>query len=124
MFAIWMFAVGTMCVAQVKHAPTLQSCSADINLWSAQISGFPRGNLDQIRAGTKSLSLKEIDGRTRALIDCSRAYPVFLTGEHGVSAAVALVDLYGTETGIRYMDFLARHEMMAKFYEEDQAGQR
>ena len=35
-----------------------------------------------------------------------------------------LVAAYGTETGVRYKNFIDRHNLMAKFLAEDVAGER
>jgi len=113
-------------VAQdVKHTPTLQSCAADINLWSSQVPGFPEPSLDQIRAGLKALTQGEIDGRVTSLGNCVSAYPSLGKGQGGnLPAATTLGNLYGLETQARYLNFIYRHGMLRKFTEEDEAGQR
>ncbi len=109
----------------VKHAPTLQSCVGDINLWSSQIPGFPEPSYDQTRSGTKSLTMREIDGRTKSIAECVSAYPMLGTAQSGrESAALTLTSYYDGEKEMRYFDFLVRHGMLSKFNEEDEAGQR
>jgi hypothetical protein len=109
----------------VKHAPTLQSCVGDVNLWSSQISNFPEPNVDQLRNGLKPLTIHEIEGRTKSLGDCVNAYPVLGKERNGdLSAAMTLSSFYDSEMQMRYFDFIYRHGMLSKFTEEDDAGQR
>jgi len=112
-------------VQQVKHAPTLESCGADFNLWSSQISGFPSSTADQDQEGTKSLATTEIVNRLSYLDDCSRAYPVLNRSRPGeMSALFSLEWVYVQEITRRKDHFLSRHGLLAKFYEEDEAGKR
>lgn len=109
----------------VKHAPSLQSCVADINLWSSQIPGFPEASYDQWRGGFKSMTLREIDDRTSSLTDCVNAYPPLGKGQNGnLSVAVTISNYYGLETQARYLDFIYRHGLLRSFTEEDEAGKR
>lgn len=48
---------------EVKHAHSLQSCEADLRLWASQLEGWPNPSMDQIHAGTKSLTFDELAGR-------------------------------------------------------------
>lgn len=120
-----LFALATVFSQEVKHAPTIQSCIGDINLWSSQIPGFPEPSYDQVRSGTKALAMREIDGRLRSLGDCVNAYPALGKGTSGnLSAVMSLSSYYSDEEQARYLDFLVRHGMLNKFNEEDDAGQR
>jgi hypothetical protein len=127
----WRFAAGAVMVASlassqgVKHAPTLQSCVADINLWSSQIPGFPESGLDQIRTGMKSLTMKEIDGRVSSLGECVNSYPMLGKPQAGdLPAIITLLSFYDSEKELRYINFLHRHELLGKLKEEDAAGLR
>ncbi len=124
--AALVFAIAVVAVSQdVKHAPTFQSCVGDINLWSSQIPGFPEPSYDQVRSGTKSLTVHEIDGRRKSMGECIGAYPVLGKGQTSdLSAAMSLNSYYDDEVEMRYFDFLNRHGLINKFNEEDQAGQR
>src|SRR5438309_1408792 len=65
------FAVAIFAVPQeIKHAPTLQSCAADLDLWACQIPGWPSPTLDQVESGTKSLSVHEMEGRGSSMSEC------------------------------------------------------
>jgi hypothetical protein len=127
---IWLLAASAILVTttvsqEIKHAPTLQSCIGDINLWSSQIPGFPEPSVDQLRAGTKSLTMHEMDGRTASLAECSSAYPQLGKPQSGdLPANVTLLMYYDDEQNMRYSDFLLRHGMLEKFKEEDNAGRR
>jgi hypothetical protein len=120
------FALAVAAVPQeIKHAPTLQSCVADLNLWTSQIPGFPESNLDQVRSGTRPVTMQEIDGRISSLGECMNAYPVVGRSVGGnMSAAMGLLSCYDVEKESRYVDFLHRHGLLDKFKEEDAAGQR
>ncbi|HXY09344.1 MAG TPA: hypothetical protein VEI52_15990 [Terriglobales bacterium] len=115
----------TVALAEPKHAPTLESCIADVNLWSSQIPGFPDATLDQVRSGTKGLTMHEISVRVSSISDCVAAYPMIGQGQKGsLSAATTLIMFYDYELKIRYSNFLVRHNMLDTFNDEDQAGVR
>jgi hypothetical protein len=110
---------------EMKHAPTLQSCEADLNLWSSQIPGYPTSTSEQDQEGTKSLTVHEMTDRLSYLNDCSLAYPAFNKTRPGeMSALFSLSWVYVQEMHRRYLHFLDRHSLSAKFYEEDEAGKR
>jgi hypothetical protein len=109
----------------VRHAPTLESCAADINLWTSEIPGLPTAALDQLRKGTKSITVRELSGRIVALNRCTESHPSLAKGPPGEEApAELLVALYNGEIKQRLMDFLDRHGLGAKFIEEDKEGKR
>jgi len=115
----------TVALAEPKHAPTLQSCIADVNLWSSQIPGFPDATLDQVRSGTKGLTMHEISVRVSSISDCVVGYPMIEQGQNrSPSAATTLIMYYDDELEIRYSNFLMRHNMLDTFNDEDQAGVR
>jgi len=114
----------TVALAEPRR-PTLQSCIADVNLWSSQIPGFPDATLDQVRSGTKGFTMHEISARISSLSDCVVAYPTMETGQKGnVSGATTLIMFYDDELEMRYSNFLVRHNMLDSFNDEDQAGVR
>jgi hypothetical protein len=121
-----LIALSVLAVPQdVKHAPTLQSCVGDINLWSSQIQNFTEPTYDQVREGLKAITMHEIEGRTKSLATFVSAYPMLGKGQDGnLSAAMTLSSYYDTEMQVRYFDFLYRHEMLNKFTEEDEAAQQ
>ena len=109
----------------VQHAPTLQACEADFNLWSSQIKGFPTSTTEQDQEGTKLLTVTQIVSRLSYLDDCSRAYPVLSKNRPGeLSALFSLELIYVQEIQKRQLDFLSRHGLTEKFYAEDDAGMR
>ena len=119
----------TFCAATVpqepKHAPTLQSCTVDLNLWTAQIPGWPNSSAEQAREGTKALTFNEMGARIASLNDCVSAYPTLNRARAGeLSMPFSLVGIYHGETAERYFDFLDRHNLLVKFIQEDEAGKR
>jgi hypothetical protein len=110
---------------EIKHAPTLESCTADINLWTSQIPAWPKPTYEQVRAGTKDLTSKELDNRTTYMVECGSAYPQLIVGKPGeVGPAFSLMFMYSTEVSSRYSNFLTRHALLNTFNEEDKAGKR
>jgi len=113
---------------EVHHAPTLQACTADMNLWWSQIP--QRGSMAaDVRAGTKNLTVKELNNRKQYISDCANAYPQMVTQGTGgdcsrMPRSFSLSLEYQGEIDERMSDFLERHNLIAKFYEEDEAGQR
>jgi len=67
----------------VKHAPTFEACVADLNLWTSQIPGWPTRHMDQVREGTKDLTVSEMVARSQSLEECIGAYPAFLESGRG-----------------------------------------
>src|ERR1039458_7984945 len=80
-------------VGQVEHAPTFQSCNADLNLWTSQIPGFPTSNSEQDHEGTKSLTVHEMIDRATYLNDCAQAYPSFNKNRPGELSQLASLSL-------------------------------
>jgi hypothetical protein len=106
-----------------QHAPALQACEADFDLWASQIPGFP--NLEHIDEGTKSVTVKEMATRVSSLNDCTSAYPALNESNPGqLSAFTSLIMIYTLELQSRYSNFLDRHDLKTKFLEEDAAGER
>lgn len=109
----------------IKHAPTLESCVADLNLWTSEIPGYPDATLDQVRSAISSLTTHELEGRRKSLGECALSYPVLANSKRNeISATQSLTMYYETETEIRYSHFLLRHNLLDKFRAEDVAGQR
>ncbi len=121
-----LFALAALAVSQeIKHAPTLESCNADLDLWTSQIPGFPTSTREQDQDGTKGLTVAETTGRLSYLDECSRAYPVLNKNRTGeLSELFSLELIYVQEIQRRHLHFLSRHGLTAKFYEEDEAGKR
>ena len=110
---------------EVKHAPTLQSCTADLNLWTAQIPGWPTPSTEQIREGMKSLTVKEMREREVYVGDCASAYPEIKRAKNNeVSTSLYLIMVYDIEIEERLFGFLRRHSLLDKFTAEDETGKR
>jgi hypothetical protein len=126
LFAALVLACGsTLATQDVQHAPTLETCVADVNLWTSEIPGWPNTSLDQIREGTNPLSVRVIQSRILSVTECSSAHPQLNQAKSGeLAASSALPHLYELEMQRRLLDFLDRHGLRAKFTEEDEAGKR
>lgn len=57
-------------------------------------------------------------------MDCALAHPRLMKGDPSTEVPVplAIIELYHVEIRQRYSDFLVRHGLSTKFYEEDAAG--
>lgn len=110
---------------EVRHAPTLEACAADMNLWRGEIPATSDIN-NSIRTGTKNLTVKGMQKRIEYIQDCASAYPQLLqSGDSSrVPLTVSLVIEYRTEITQRLTDFLERRDLWSKFLEEDDAGKR
>jgi hypothetical protein len=107
-----------------QHAPTADVCRADANLWDnpddfaayrAERIGFLAGKPATSPVGI--LPAKEVEGRMREMADCYSAD----------SPHATYLITYQFYTGVAYdrgVDFIARHGMVEKFYQEDAAGKR
>jgi hypothetical protein len=114
----------TLASGQTKHAPTFEQCVADLNLWTSEIPGWPTGEIEQIRKGTKTLSIRQINERVDSLWDCAFAQPKLMKGDPSkeVPLPLSIIELYQVEIRLRHDDFLVRHGLLKKFYAEDAAG--
>src|SRR6266481_3387050 len=66
--AIFAFAVGTNS-QEIKSAPTLEVCSAQVNLWVAQMDILrPYG--PEVRKAVNTLTSRDIENRERLITDC------------------------------------------------------
>ena len=124
--SVLILAVSVPAVPQeVKHAPALQACTADLNLWTAQIPDWPKANAKQEREGTKALTMLEMGDRMSYIGDCISAHPILNRANAGdIPLALSLIMTYDREVTQRYFDFLSRHDLLTKFSEEDRAGLR
>ncbi len=132
------FAVGTNS-QDVKSAPTLEACNAQVNLWVAQ-TDISRPFGPEIRKMMNSLTSKDISGREELITDCvlsdlkeikavpyeqraSKAQRLGMRLDQ-VDQAHTLLNLYSAEQRTRYFNFIARNKLIPKFDQEDQAGER
>jgi len=106
----------------IKHAPSQESCLADLRLWTSEIPGWPDA---PNRAALQKLTIREMKGRMQFIRDCGGAYPIFFTSQRGeLPATIGLVLAYVTEIKDRLFSFTDRHGLSGKFLEEDEAGKR
>jgi len=98
---------------EVKHAPTLQSCTADLNLWRS-------------REESKSLTVLEMSVRIRSMMDCTAAYQGLANSAPGgeLPPAWYLKITYEEEIEDRLFNFVKRHGLSKQFAQEDESGKR
>jgi hypothetical protein len=130
------FAVGTNS-QEIKPAPTLEVCNAQVNLWVAQID-ISTPYLPEKRKVMSTLTSKDILDREGLINDCMsadvkelKAVPegpqrAAMAQKLGIrlDGALALLNLYSMEQRMRYFHFISRHNLTPKFDQEDQSGER
>jgi hypothetical protein len=130
------FAVGTNS-QEIKSAPNLEVCNAQVNLWVAQMD-LSRPYSPEKRKVMSPLTSKDILDREGVIDDCMstdirelKAVPegpqrAAIAQKLGIrlDGANTLLNIYSMEQRMRYFHFISRHNLMAKFDEEDQAGER
>ena len=122
---IVVFAGSFVAISQeVKHAPTLEQCTADMNLWAGEIPGWPA--VSAVQNGTRALTVKDMGERMRYIHDCGSAYPSLHKGTDPDKLPLpqSLISAYEGEIRNRLLDFVERHGLLDKFRQEDQAGKR
>jgi hypothetical protein len=114
-----MVAMSLSSVAQeIKHAPTMESCQADFNLWMAGISRAARGEPSPVA----NLSFDELFSRIAYIRDCKDANPAL---KKNCDDEGLLLDwMYGVEMRNRLLRFVKRHDLKETFLEEDKAEKR
>jgi len=100
----------SLAVAQeVKHAPTIEQCQADANLWSVQ-------SLEE----TDRLSVLTLEARWKEMYDCKR-----LDSSRDQRSVYEMVMHNSiSDQEVRMVHFLERHHEWDQFVVEDAAGKR
>jgi len=110
---------------EIKHAPALELCVADINLWISEISQWPKPQPEQLSKDLAALTFTDLRDRALFLDDCAHAYPELKASKSGeLSAGIALISQYTGEIQHRMLMFLERHDLLQRFVNEDAAGKR
>jgi hypothetical protein len=109
---------------QGDHAPKLDQCQADLNLWTSQIVDYTKADRAKITLGTPNntvvmkLSMRQIEQRMIELGDCasvdsSQSHEYYYEARHYMRAFQD-----------RYESFVERHGLVQQLYKEDDAGLR
>ena len=111
---------------EIKHAPTLEACTADINLWVSELKQWPKETPDQARKDLETLTYADLADRSAYLNDCLQAHRELADEARGkLSAATTLILVdYSSEMRNRLVDFIERHSLFPKFTAEDATGKR
>lgn len=91
------------------HAPTVEQCRADKNLWWDQFD---------TREAVSKLSAKKINKRSDEMRDCA------VVDEENQHSYLQLAGMFQMEYELRLLDFVTRHHLMAQFVAEDADGKR
>jgi hypothetical protein len=122
---------------EVKPAPTLEVCNAQVNLWVAQ-TDISRQYGPEIRKVMNTLTSKDIADREGLITECMladirelRSVPegperTAKAQKLGIklNEGAALDNLYSMEQRARYFNFIVRRHLLSEFDREDQAGER
>jgi hypothetical protein len=117
---------GTADVQDVKHAPTRETCRADVAVWySDTIVDAYEHSEDELASGGKyirnpagDLQIREVIGRMREMHECK-----LVVSEDRQLYSDAWNFYYGVLTE-RYKRFVDRHGLYDQFVKEDAAGIR
>jgi hypothetical protein len=97
----------TSLVGQVEHAPTVAQCQADQKLWDSKIES---------KLGLPEVGI--LQKWTSEMEDC-----MTVDSQHQLQYVFTASEV-DTETVLRMMHFLQRHNMLEDFKTEDAAGKR
>src|SRR5215831_4094632 len=106
--ALTLFILTASLTAQVEHAPTVAQCEADQRLWLSLVED----------ANPKLPDFNTMLDEIREMDACKRVNPGNVYLYMGTESEIA------ASLSNRYMHFLQRHGLWAKFLEEDTAGKR
>jgi hypothetical protein len=120
-----MLAFVSICKSQsIAHAPTLEVCRADANLWDNQddFQAYKNNRVKILTTGRDEtpvgkISTNELGERANEMRDCYEE-------TSGSSIYFIVRDFYEGVIGDRYEDFLARHHLLEQFSREDKEGKR
>ena len=97
---------------EVKHAPTVQQCQADQRLWTGKMETQP------IPSGVEDVNYSTLVGWENEMAGCEA---VDRPNEFMYQSALSEISTFQK---VRLLGFLSRHNLLNKFYEEDEAGKR
>jgi hypothetical protein len=106
------------------HAPTVEQCRADRNLWSSQMRDYLQAEGDRMKSGTPNhteimkLKLSQLLVRFTEMLHCEAVDPSEASEYYSV---VEQLELAHED---RYMLFVQRHKLEAQLFQEDDAGLR
>jgi len=99
----------------VQHAPTVEQCRADVRLWRSQDKGSNAFN---------DLTARQLISSAGEMQQCAAVDP-YLGGPSGKGEVYWNMSAELHETvSLRYNHFLARHNLMQQFADEDANGAR
>jgi hypothetical protein len=126
--SIWLLLVVasvSICKSQsITHAPTLEVCNADANLWDNQgdFQAYKDNRVKILTAGRDETPLGKIS--TDELVERAREMGDCYGETNGGSIYFIVRDFYLAVIGDRYEDFIVRHHLFEQFSREDREGKR
>jgi|SRR5579863_4088243 len=118
-FIATMLIIASSAVAQeMQHAPTLDACQADFNLWIADINRAAHGGTNVV----PKLSFKDLLDRVHYIDDCQDANPSLKKNCKDEGLVMTLI--YEVEMRNRLISFVKRHDFKEMFLAEDTSGKR
>ena len=109
-----------------QHAPTVQTCRADVSLWYNDEMGleYSKAQLAWIRdrvpnrTDAARLPLTEVDARTVELLECVQV------DRDRHERYLEAKTFYNEVSADRYFRFLVRHHLVQQMRREDEQGSR
>jgi hypothetical protein len=111
-------------VAQGDHAPTVEQCRADRDVWLYEITEYENAETDRIESGSPNhthvngLTLAQLNDRTKETLTCAHVDPSREDLYNHLGSA------YTDARKDRYVAFIRRHGLNSQLFREDNAGVR
>src|SRR5580704_16494846 len=112
--AISMTLMSAVRAQHVEHAPTVEQCRADQALWDDKIAHPAKDWANSV----PEISSRSLNVMLNEMVACVSVDAVYRSKYNATSKVISLV------VGDRAMDFLIRHNLKEKFYQEDDSGRR
>ncbi|MGA8230441.1 MAG: hypothetical protein WB795_03085 [Candidatus Acidiferrales bacterium] len=107
-----------------EHAPTVETCRADLTAWNGEISGYWGAGEAKHDSGVPDKSLVSGHSAAELLDRATEMGRCFTVDSPNGPAYEGLEGIYLRIIGDRAQAFINRHRLGRSFYKEDQAGIR
>ncbi len=107
-----------------EHAPTVETCRADLTAWNGEMSGYWGAGEAKHDSGLPDKSLVSSHTAAELLDRATEMGRCFTVDSPNGSAYEGLEGIYLQIVGDRAQAFINRHRLSRSFYKEDQAGMR
>jgi hypothetical protein len=115
---------------EIKHAPNVEQCRADLALWDDQLFDYAKAAAAQMNQGSKlvvpahteigKLTARQLNAHSEEMLHC---YVVDKDADYQRTYSRVISGLSNARSA-RFEDFVLRHGYMKKLILEDEAGLR